>query len=48
MLLPPLCTQPGYVELATDAGLRVSGGPMDISKAVSKTWYGPFSGSIIA
>ncbi len=38
MLLPPLCTQPEYVELAADAGLKVFGGPKDISKEVSKTW----------
>ncbi|KAH8893329.1 methyltransferase [Thozetella sp. PMI_491] len=38
MLLPPLCTQPEYVKLATDAGLKVVGGPKDISKDVSKTW----------
>ncbi|KAL2177998.1 S-adenosyl-L-methionine-dependent methyltransferase [Thermothelomyces heterothallicus CBS 202.75] len=38
MLLPPLCTQQEYVGLATDAGLRVLGGPKDISKDVSKTW----------
>ena len=40
MLLPPLCTQPEYVQLAKDAGLDVLGrGPKDISKDVSKTWY---------
>lgn len=38
MLLPPLCTQAAYVKLATDAGLRLLGGPKDISKDVSKTW----------
>ncbi|KAK4451896.1 S-adenosyl-L-methionine-dependent methyltransferase [Podospora aff. communis PSN243] len=38
MLLPPLCTQQGYVQFAKDAGLEVSGGPKDISKDVSKTW----------
>jgi len=38
MLLPPLCTQQGYVQLATDVGLKVFGGPKDISKDVSKTW----------
>ncbi|KAK2068311.1 hypothetical protein P8C59_002954 [Phyllachora maydis] len=38
MLLPPLCTQPQYVGLAEEAGLRVFAGPKDISKDVSKTW----------
>ncbi|KAK3326324.1 S-adenosyl-L-methionine-dependent methyltransferase [Apodospora peruviana] len=38
MLLPPLCTQQDYVKFATDAGLKVIGGPKDISKDVSKTW----------
>ncbi|KAL2136391.1 hypothetical protein VTI74DRAFT_4035 [Chaetomium olivicolor] len=38
MLLPPLCTQQEYVKLAEEAGLRVLGGPKDISKDVSKTW----------
>ncbi|KAK4043024.1 S-adenosyl-L-methionine-dependent methyltransferase [Parachaetomium inaequale] len=38
MLLPPLCTQQEYVNLATGAGLEVLGGPKDISKDVSKTW----------
>ncbi|KAL2196217.1 S-adenosyl-L-methionine-dependent methyltransferase [Corynascus similis CBS 632.67] len=38
MLLPPLCTQQEYVNLATDAGLKLLGGPKDISKDVSKTW----------
>jgi len=38
MLLPPLCTQDGYVELATAAGLKVFAAPKDISQEVSKTW----------
>jgi tocopherol O-methyltransferase len=38
MLLPPLCTQPEYVKLATGAGLEVHGGPKDISKDVAQTW----------
>ena len=38
MLLPPLCTQPEYVQFAQNAGFKVSGGPKDISKDVSKTW----------
>ncbi len=40
MLLPPLCTQPQYVGFATESGLKVFGGPKDISKDVSKTRYG--------
>ncbi len=39
MLLPPLCTQQGYVDLATGAGLEVLSPPKDISKEVSRTWY---------
>jgi tocopherol O-methyltransferase len=39
MLLPPLCTQQGYVDLARDAGFDVLSDPKDISKDVSKTWY---------
>ncbi|KAK3296886.1 S-adenosyl-L-methionine-dependent methyltransferase [Chaetomium fimeti] len=38
MLTPPLCTQQEYVNQATGAGLKVLGGPKDISKDVSKTW----------
>ncbi|KAK1771249.1 S-adenosyl-L-methionine-dependent methyltransferase [Phialemonium atrogriseum] len=38
MLLPPLCTQAGYTQLATAAGLEEFGLPKDISKDVSKTW----------
>ncbi|CAK7199664.1 hypothetical protein SEUCBS139899_002347 [Sporothrix eucalyptigena] len=38
MLLPPMCTQTGYVQLAMDAGLRVFGGPKDISNDVKQTW----------
>ena len=38
MLLPPLCTQQGYLDLAEGAGLKMFGGPKDISKEVSKTW----------
>ncbi|KAH6641614.1 S-adenosyl-L-methionine-dependent methyltransferase [Chaetomium tenue] len=38
MLTPPLCTKQGYVDFATGAGLKVLGGPKDISKDVSKTW----------
>lgn len=39
MLLPPLHTQQGYVDLATTAGFSVLGGPKDISKDVAQTWY---------
>lgn len=38
MLLPPLCSQREYVELAEEAGLKVKGGPKDISKEVAATW----------
>ncbi|KAK3308041.1 S-adenosyl-L-methionine-dependent methyltransferase [Chaetomium strumarium] len=38
MLLPPLCTQQGYIGLATGAGLEVLSEPKDISRDVSKTW----------
>ncbi|KIL89787.1 hypothetical protein FAVG1_06522 [Fusarium avenaceum] len=38
MLLPPLCTQKGYLELAKKAGLAVFSEPKDISKEVRKTW----------
>ncbi|EPE05510.1 methyltransferase domain-containing protein [Ophiostoma piceae UAMH 11346] len=38
MLLPPLCTQADYVQLATDAGLKVHSAPKDISGDVKKTW----------
>ncbi|CAK7234178.1 hypothetical protein SCUCBS95973_008846 [Sporothrix curviconia] len=38
MLLPPMCTQDGYVKLATDAGLRVFAEPKDISNDVKQTW----------
>ncbi|CAK7568508.1 MAG: hypothetical protein SEPTF4163_006501 [Sporothrix epigloea] len=38
MLLPPMCTQAGYVKLATDAGLCVIAGPKDISDDVKQTW----------
>jgi hypothetical protein len=38
MLLPPLCTQDGYVNYATAAGLKEFNPPKDISKDVSKTW----------
>ena len=38
MLLPPLCTQQGYVDFATGAGFSVLAEPMDISKQVAKTW----------
>lgn len=38
MLLPPLCTADGYVEMATKAGFKVLKGPMDISADVAKTW----------
>lgn len=38
MLLPPLCAQPDYVKMATDAGLSVFAEPKDISADVSKTW----------
>jgi 2-polyprenyl-3-methyl-5-hydroxy-6-metoxy-1,4-benzoquinol methylase len=39
MLLPPLCTQQDYVDMAKAAGLELLGGPKDISQDVSKTWY---------
>jgi len=42
MLLPPLCTQAGYVQFAEGAGLKTVAGPKDISKDVSKTWYAGF------
>ncbi|EXF77530.1 methyltransferase domain-containing protein [Colletotrichum fioriniae PJ7] len=38
MLLPPLCTQQGYVDFAKGAGLSLLAGPKDISKEVSRTW----------
>ncbi|KAI9734774.1 MAG: hypothetical protein M1818_006761 [Claussenomyces sp. TS43310] len=38
MLLPPLCTQSEYVDLAARAGLKTLSPPFDISKQVSKTW----------
>ncbi|TPX14399.1 uncharacterized protein E0L32_005363 [Thyridium curvatum] len=38
MLLPPLCTQAQYVQMARDAGLEPLAEPKDISKDVSKTW----------
>ncbi|KAK2034038.1 methyltransferase domain-containing protein [Colletotrichum zoysiae] len=38
MLLPPLCTQQGYVDLAKDAGLSSIAEPKEISKDVSRTW----------
>ncbi|WYZ43811.1 hypothetical protein EsH8_VII_000247 [Colletotrichum jinshuiense] len=38
MLLPPLCTQQGYVDLAQGAGLPLIAKPKDISKDVSRTW----------
>ncbi|KAK3995058.1 cyclopropane-fatty-acyl-phospholipid synthase [Cladorrhinum sp. PSN332] len=38
MLLPPMCTQKGYVQFAEAAGLNLLGGPKDISQDVSKTW----------
>lgn len=38
MLLPPLCTQRGYVDLAAQAGLQVFAEPKDISQEVRKTW----------
>jgi tocopherol O-methyltransferase len=34
-----MCTQDGYVKLATEAGLRVFAEPKDISKDVAKTWW---------
>lgn len=39
MLLPPLCTAPGYVAFAETAGLKVFAAPKDISQEVKKTWY---------
>jgi tocopherol O-methyltransferase len=38
MLLPPLCTQADYVEMAQKVGLKVLSEPLDISKEVAKTW----------
>ncbi|KAK7746319.1 hypothetical protein SLS53_002278 [Cytospora paraplurivora] len=38
MLLPPLCTQADYVNLAKGAGLDVLRGPQDISDDVKATW----------
>ncbi|KAE8444294.1 hypothetical protein EG329_000701 [Mollisiaceae sp. DMI_Dod_QoI] len=38
MLLPPMCTQKDYVEMAEKASLKVFAEPFDISKQVSKTW----------
>ncbi|KAI4114252.1 MAG: hypothetical protein LQ338_008025 [Usnochroma carphineum] len=38
MLLPPLCTQSRYVQLAEDAGLKTFSAPFDISQNVAKTW----------
>lgn len=38
MLLPPLCTQSGYVKYAQEAGLGAFSEPLDISRNVSKTW----------
>ncbi|KAF9869655.1 gamma-tocopherol methyltransferase [Colletotrichum karsti] len=38
MLLPPMCTQQGYVDLAKQGGLTLLAGPKDISKDVSRTW----------
>ncbi|KAL8815283.1 MAG: hypothetical protein Q9223_005570 [Gallowayella weberi] len=43
MLLPPLCTQSEYQRYAKEAGLRIFCEPLDISKEVAKTWYGPKS-----
>lgn len=39
MLLPPLCTQQGYVEMAEQAKLKVLAEPKDISEDVAQTWY---------
>jgi tocopherol O-methyltransferase len=39
MLLPPLCTQQGYLDLARQAGLAMFADPKDISQQVRKTWY---------
>lgn len=38
MLLPPLCAQANYVQMAKDAGLNVFGEPKDISADVKATW----------
>ncbi|KAF5673043.1 O-methyltransferase [Fusarium heterosporum] len=38
MLLPPLCTQEEYINLAKQAGLAVLSEPKDISQEVRKTW----------
>jgi tocopherol O-methyltransferase len=39
MLLPPLHTHQGYVNLAKDAGLSGFAEPKDISQDVAKTWF---------
>lgn len=38
MLLPPLCAQVDYVQMAKDAGLSGFGEPKDISTDVKATW----------
>lgn len=38
MLLPPLCTTNDYLRYASEAGLRCSAPPMDISAEVARTW----------
>ncbi|KAF5002262.1 hypothetical protein FGRMN_479 [Fusarium graminum] len=38
MLLPPLCTQKQYIDLAKQAGLAAFSEPKDISQEVRKTW----------
>lgn len=38
MLLPPMCTQADYVNLAKGAGLSILGEPKDISADVKATW----------
>ena len=40
MLLPPLCTQQDYCQLADQVGLKVFSPPLDISDNVAKTWSG--------
>ena len=38
MLLPPLCTTDDYLRYASEAGLRCSATPLDISAEVARTW----------
>lgn len=38
MLLPPLCSQQQYVDMAKESGLQLLSGPKDISQDVKQTW----------